>query len=58
MLPFNSNGVNDLRTQHIENDVKIRTIEIDGAKISVDTQEDLDEIRELFKKDTIKFEYL
>jgi len=42
----------------IENDVKIRTIEIDGAKISVDTQEDLDEIRELFKKDTIKFEYL
>ena len=58
MLLFNSNGVNDLGTQHIENDVKIRTIEIDGAKISVDTQEDLDEIRELFKKDTIKFEYL
>ncbi|SVD74136.1 uncharacterized protein METZ01_LOCUS426990 [marine metagenome] len=58
MLLFNSNGVNDLRTQHIENDIKIRTIEIDEAKISVDTQEDLDEIRELFKKDTIKFEYL
>ena len=55
---FNSNGVNDLGTQHIENDVKIRTIEIDEAKISVDTLEDLDEIRELFKKDTIKFEHL
>ena len=58
MLLFNSNGINDLRTQHIENDVKIRTIEIDEAKISVDTLEDLDEIRELFKKDAIKFEYL
>ena len=58
LAAINSNDVNDLRTQHIENDVKRRTIEIDEAKISVDTQEDLDEIREFFKKDTIKFEYL
>lgn len=42
----------------IENGIKIRTVEIDEAKISVDTPEDLDEVRFLMEKDVIKESYM
>ena len=42
----------------LEHGVKMRAVRIKDAKISVDTPEDLEEIRELMKKDTIKFNYL
>ncbi len=41
----------------LENGVKMRAVKIDNAKISVDTKEDLEEIRGLMKKDQLQFEY-
>jgi len=40
-----------------ENGVQIKAIEVEEAKISVDTEEDLEEVRELMKKDIIFNEY-
>ena len=42
----------------LENGVKIKTVEIEGAKISVDTQSDLDEVRLLMRDDLIKLQYI
>ncbi|MFC2156812.1 3-deoxy-manno-octulosonate cytidylyltransferase [Acidobacteriota bacterium] len=42
----------------IEHGVKIRTVRIEGAKISVDTPEDLEEVREIMKNDLLKREYM
>lgn len=41
----------------LEHGVQIRTIEVDQAKISVDTQEDLEEVRLLMEKDKLKDKY-
>jgi CMP-2-keto-3-deoxyoctulosonic acid synthetase len=41
-----------------ENGVKIRLVEIDQAKISVDTAEDLEEVRLLMKEDRLIEEYI
>jgi CMP-2-keto-3-deoxyoctulosonic acid synthetase len=41
----------------LEHGVKMKAVEIDNAKISVDTKEDLEEIRGLMKKDELRFEY-
>lgn len=41
----------------IEHGVKIRAVKIEGAKISVDTPEDLLEVRRLMDEDSIKFSY-
>ena len=41
-----------------ENGVKIRLVEINQAKISVDTPEDLEEVRLLMKEDSLIEEYL
>ena len=38
----------------LENGVKIRAVEIENAKISVDTKDDLEEVTRLMKKDQIK----
>ena len=42
----------------LEHGVKIRAIKIKHAKISVDTGEDLDEVRRLMESDNIKYRYL
>lgn len=42
----------------LEHGVKIRAVRIENAKISVDTHEDLEEIRKLMKKDDLKYRYL
>jgi len=42
----------------IEHGVKIKGVEVNGAKISVDTQEDLDEVRALMKIDKLKNNYI
>ncbi len=42
----------------LEHGVKIRAVRIEGAKISVDTPEDMEEVRKLIKKDTIKLRYM
>jgi len=42
----------------LENGVKIRAVEIENAKISVDTKDDLEEVRRLMKKDQIKLQYM
>ena len=41
----------------LEHGVQIRTFEVDQAKISVDTQEDLEEVRLLMEKDKLKDKY-
>jgi len=41
----------------LEHGVKIRAVRIEGAKISVDTPDDLEEVRRLMKSDDIKAEY-
>jgi 3-deoxy-manno-octulosonate cytidylyltransferase (CMP-KDO synthetase) len=41
----------------IEHGVQIRAIEVEEAHISVDTKEDLEEVRELMKKDIIFNDY-
>ncbi len=42
----------------LEHGEKIRAVKIDEAKISVDTHKDLEIVREIMKKDTIRFKYL
>lgn len=42
----------------LEHGVKIRAVRIEDAKISVDTPEDLEEVRKLMEADGIKFNYL
>jgi 3-deoxy-manno-octulosonate cytidylyltransferase (CMP-KDO synthetase) len=41
----------------LEHGVKIRAVRIEGARISVDTPDDLEEVRRLMKSDDIKAEY-
>lgn len=42
----------------LEHGVKMRAVMIENAKISVDTPEDLMEVRALMEKDTLKFNYM
>ena len=42
----------------LENGVKIKTVEVDDGKISVDTLEDLEEVKELMTLDKIKHFYI
>jgi len=42
----------------LEHGIKIRAVKVSGAKISVDTQEDLDEVRRLMEKDELRFKYM
>jgi 3-deoxy-manno-octulosonate cytidylyltransferase (CMP-KDO synthetase) len=42
----------------LEHGVKLRGVFVDDAKISVDTREDLAEVRDLMEKDTLKFRYM
>lgn len=42
----------------IENNTSMYGVEIDGAKVSVDTQGDLEEIRRLMKDDHVKTKYM
>jgi len=42
----------------LEHNVKIRAIKVDDAKISVDTPEDLEEVRQLMSEDKLRFEYM
>ena len=42
----------------IENGIKIKAVEIEDANISVDTKEDLDEIKKLMESDTLKYKYI
>ena len=41
----------------IENGFKIKAIEIEGAQISVDTLDDLNEVKQLMSQDTFYKEY-
>lgn len=42
----------------LEHGVKMRSVRVDGARISVDTPEDLEEIRQLMEKDKLRFRYM
>lgn len=42
----------------IENKIPLHAVEIDDAQVSVDTAEDLEQIRELMAQDTLKNEYM
>jgi 3-deoxy-manno-octulosonate cytidylyltransferase (CMP-KDO synthetase) len=42
----------------VEHGVKIKAVEVNGAKISVDTQEDLNDVRALMEIDKLKNNYL
>ncbi len=42
----------------LEHGVKIRAVKIEDAKISVDTQDDLEEVRRLMKSDGLKAKYI
>jgi 3-deoxy-manno-octulosonate cytidylyltransferase (CMP-KDO synthetase) len=42
----------------LEHGEKIRAVKIEGAKISVDTVEDLKTIRELMREDTLRQHYM
>jgi len=42
----------------LEHGVRLRAVRVDGAKISVDTPEDLEEIRQLMEKDKLRFKYM
>ena len=42
----------------LEHGIKMRSVMIDNAKISVDTYEDLSAVQELMKQDTIKLKYM
>ena len=41
-----------------EHGIKIRTVEVSNAKISVDTKEDLEEVITLMKQDELMKEYI
>jgi 3-deoxy-manno-octulosonate cytidylyltransferase (CMP-KDO synthetase) len=42
----------------LEHGVKMRAVKVDGAIISVDTPEDLEEVRQLFLEDKLRFKYM
>ena len=42
----------------LEHGVRMRAVMIEGGKISVDTQADLDEVRELMKEDKLRLRYM
>jgi 3-deoxy-manno-octulosonate cytidylyltransferase (CMP-KDO synthetase) len=42
----------------LEHGVKIRAVKVDDARISVDTPEDLEEVRQLMAKDKLRFKYM
>jgi 3-deoxy-manno-octulosonate cytidylyltransferase (CMP-KDO synthetase) len=42
----------------LEHGVKIRAVKVDDAEISVDTPEDLEEVRQLMGKDKLRFKYI
>ena len=42
----------------LEHGVKIKAVRVNGARISVDTPKDLDEIRQLMEKDKLRFKYM
>jgi 3-deoxy-manno-octulosonate cytidylyltransferase (CMP-KDO synthetase) len=42
----------------LEHGVKIRAVKVNGAKISVDTPEDLEEVRQLMLEDKLRFKYM
>ena len=42
----------------LEHGVKIRAVKVDDAWISVDTPEDLEEVRQLMTKDKLRFKYM
>jgi len=42
----------------LEHGVKMRAVKVEDAKISVDTPEDLEEVRQLIKEDIIKDQYM
>lgn len=42
----------------LEHGVKLRSVQVEGAKISVDTYSDLDEVRKLMQKDKFKHNYM
>ena len=42
----------------LEHGVKIKTVEVEDGKISVDTLADLDDVRRMMKIDTTKLKYL
>ena len=42
----------------LEHGVKIRAVKVEDAKISVDTPEDLEEVRELMLEDKLRFKYM
>lgn len=42
----------------LEHGVKIRAVRVDGAMISVDTPEDLEEVRQLMEKDKLRLKYM
>jgi len=41
----------------LENGIKIKTVEVEDGKISVDTKEDLEEVKKIMKNDPIKLKY-
>lgn len=42
----------------LEHGIKIRSVMIHGAKISVDTPKDLEEVRDIMFRDTLKYRYM
>jgi 3-deoxy-manno-octulosonate cytidylyltransferase (CMP-KDO synthetase) len=42
----------------LEHGFKMRAVRIEGAKISVDTPEDLEEVRKFMEEDSIRFSYM
>jgi len=42
----------------LEHGFKMRAVLIEGAKISVDTPEDLEEVRKFMEEDSIRFSYM
>ena len=42
----------------LEHGVKIKAVKIENAEISVDTPEDLEEVRQLMQGDTLKLQYM
>jgi 3-deoxy-manno-octulosonate cytidylyltransferase (CMP-KDO synthetase) len=41
----------------LEHGIRMRAVKIEGGKISVDTQSDLDEVREMMKEDKLRLKY-
>src|SRR3989344_198924 len=42
----------------LEHGIRMRAVKIEGSKISVDTQSDLDEVREMMKGDKVRLRYM